>query len=92
MTLKEMHALIREIVTEKPGIKGTELITDVLTEMYLKGQGYAEHFAPDLEPVDAINTLVKQGDIVEIEYCVPVMSYRIKSLYFPKGTEIKRVK
>jgi hypothetical protein len=36
----------------------------------------------------ALERLVKAGRIMEIEYCLPQMSYRAKSLFIAVGTEI----
>ena len=40
---------------------------------------------------EEIQSLVEKGELIEIEYVVPRMNYRIKSLLFPKGTEIEIV-
>jgi hypothetical protein len=37
---------------------------------------------------DVLDELIKNGDIIEVCYTLPQMDYRIKSLYFPKGTII----
>lgn len=33
-----------------------------------------------------LEELVKDNEIVELEYILPQLDYRIKSMYFPKGT------
>jgi hypothetical protein len=32
--------------------------------------------------------LVSSGEIVELEFILPQMEYRLKSIYFPKGTKL----
>jgi hypothetical protein len=32
--------------------------------------------------------LVASGEIVELEFILPSMDYRMKSIYFPKGTKL----
>lgn len=39
--------------------------------------------------IDTMELLVQQGKAVEVEYVLPKMNYRAKSIYFPKGTEIR---
>lgn len=36
-----------------------------------------------------IEEAVKDGSIVELEYILPDMNYRIKSMLFPKGTALQ---
>lgn len=38
---------------------------------------------------DTLEQLVQQGKIIEVEYVLPSMNYRVKSIYFPKGTEVR---
>lgn len=38
------------------------------------------------DPIDLIELMVKEGEIVELEYSLPDSNYRIKSMFFPKGT------
>lgn len=86
MTKDEQHQLIIELVSNKPGIKGTELVTEVVSAYYK-----SELVSPtgsDETTIESINHLVKKGELVEVEYVLPTMTYRVKSLYFPKGTEI----
>lgn len=35
--------------------------------------------------------LLNTREVIEIEYILPQMDYRIKSMYFPKGTQFKFV-
>lgn len=38
--------------------------------------------------VDSLEELVRLGRIVEVEYTLPKMDYRVKSIYFPAGTKV----
>lgn len=61
------------------GIRYTDLIFKLESE-----------FTDDLIKLEKeINDLVKQGEIIEIEYTLPNMDYRIKHYYLPKGTRIE---
>ena len=72
-----------EIVKENPGIKSTELaakLTIKKCENNLKVEGD--------EIVKAIDDAAKEGLILEMEYILPSMPYRIKSVYFPADTKL----
>lgn len=42
--------------------------------------------------IDLIDEMVKAGDLVEVEYILPTMNYRVKSFLLPKGTKINMKK
>lgn len=67
------------------GAKGVQVVTDVVILLQKEGIDI-----PDL-PV-LIDQMVKDRELVEVEYIVPCMSYRIKSFYLPAGSEIVSVK
>lgn len=72
-----------EIVKENPGIKSAELsakLTIKKCENNLKVEGS--------EIVKAIDDAAKEGLILEMEYILPSMPYRIKSVYFPADTKL----
>lgn len=73
--------VITKFVSEKAPIKGVELVT-LLTEW-----GCKVSFEADW--IGEINRMVKELKIVEVEYSLPHSSYRLRSLYFPKGTVIR---
>ena len=76
MTLNEA---IINVVESFPGIKSTELIVKL-------GDMIVDYSIDQIS--DVLNELTTSKDIVEVEYVLPTMPYRIKSLYFPKGTQI----
>jgi hypothetical protein len=55
---------------------------DLIVRIYEEYRDQIEN--PDIP--QTINKLVRNGDIIEVEYVLPQMEYRIKSIYFPKGT------
>jgi hypothetical protein len=79
--MTELEEFIKIVVEDKGPIKGVDLGLEVV-----KGN----HDMSSRDVTDAINRLVKSEDIVEVEYVLPTMSYRAKSIYFPKGTKVSR--
>lgn len=78
------------IVATYPGIKATELVTKVAGELYNDSNSSSDGRADVLESVpEVLESLVKDGSLVEVEYVVPSMSYRVKSMYFPKDTGVQ---
>ena len=74
-----MKEKIVEIVNRYPEIKVMSLIPKMAE--YLKSGG-------DL--LGTIDKMVDSGELVEVNYILPTMSYREKSILFPKGTKIIR--
>jgi hypothetical protein len=82
MTKEELKQVILEVVNANTGMRGVELALKVLDRTmprYFESPQYQE----------ALDELVAEGSIVELEYTLPEMDYRTKSIYFPKGTQIK---
>lgn len=71
---------IIDIVNENGPIKPTELVVKITTP--LSGICLSE----------VIDELVRNGDIFEVVYQLPLMNYRVKSLLFPKGTVINIIR
>ena len=78
MTYKE--AILTSVNTRQ-GITAVEL---VLNCMSFIGPSQFE----EVEYTFQLAELVSNKEIVELEYILPQMDYRIKSIYFPKGTKI----
>lgn len=68
-------------VNTRQGINGVDL---VLNCMGILGPFKLSHSLFTLE----LAKLVEEGEIVELEYTLPHMTYRLKSIYFPKGTTL----
>jgi hypothetical protein len=77
----DLKDIILELVNKGQGIKGPELATEVCIRC-IEGNDIIGDYRPLLEQ------LVKDCEIVEIEYVLPSMTDRTKSIFFPKGTEI----
>jgi hypothetical protein len=83
MCNNELQAKVIELVEN--GIKGTELVTRLTTELFRR------EFKGKFEPsniLQLIEDMVKEGRIREIEYVLPSLDYRVKSFYLPANTEV----
>lgn len=76
MTVKE---LIVQKINDHQGIKATELVVNIISE-------FGEIESNDYD--NALAELINDKEIIEVEYTLPSMDYRVKSLYFPKETVI----
>ncbi len=82
MTKEHLKQVILKCIDDSTGIRGVELALAVLNKTmphYFESSYYQE----------CLEELVKSGEVVEVEYVLPEMSYRVKSIFFPKGTQIK---
>lgn len=77
---------VGEIMDGGP-VKATELVTK-LTVWFV-------HLPKDVKGdlksdaiLSTLNEMITKGDLVELDYVLPNMEYRVKSMYFPKGTYI----
>lgn len=78
MTIKE---LILKTVNEHQGIKAVELVVEVSQQ--------SADFPFDMNQYEnSLMELINDNEIVEIEYTLPSMDYRVKSLYLPKDTVV----
>jgi len=78
MNKDELKAKIVQKVRSVQGCKMMELVTN---HELVVGHDY------DLEFV--INELINENELVEVEYALPNMDYRIKSFILPGGTKVK---
>ncbi len=82
-----MNKVIIDLVTEFAPIKGTTLAAKTIQKFSdVFGQSILSETLEEQELSDVFAELEETGEIVELEYVLP-NSHRIKSLYFPKGTE-----
>lgn len=75
----DIKSIIKKTVNNNQGIKATELVLEVM------------HQSSDMNLdayEDALMELIKEGEIVEVEYTLPQMDYRVKSWYLPKDTVV----
>lgn len=83
MNLKET---ISQIVNRSTGMKAIPLITEVNQRANAEGFQFTHDYYNA-----QIESLVKEKEIVEVEYVLAMVDYRIKSIYFPKGTTVRIV-
>lgn len=74
MTREETRAFIVGFVTEQQGCKMTLLC--------------AQEQLIGCNIIKTVEELVMEGELVEIEYVLPSMQYRIKSFLLPKNTNL----
>lgn len=80
LTKEKVKKLIQKVVESVQGIKATALIAEErLTPVLLS----TEH-----NIVLLLNEMVELGDLVEVEYILPSIPYRVKSFLLPKGSKI----
>jgi hypothetical protein len=77
-----MKDIILKNISENPGIKASELVVKMMN--YVSEQKLQTNF----DFINVIEELIHDGYIIEVQYILPDMDYRIKSMYFPKGTNI----
>lgn len=76
MTKNEAKLLVVSKLTELQGCKATELAA--VKEIACCGYPF----------IQLLDELMRENEIIEIEYVLSEMNYRIKSFLLPKGTEI----
>jgi len=80
-----MEKLVLDAVNTNTGIRNVDLVLNV---MYNVGPVMF-----NIEDYDtAIRDLLARGDIIELEVIAPAANYRVKSIYFPRGTEFVEIK
>lgn len=80
---------ILKCVSDSAPIKGTSLVVEVTITVAKENKDVIQNLSDGEGIVNTISDLVKSGDLVEVEYVLPSMDYRAKSMYFPKGTEVR---
>jgi hypothetical protein len=79
--MSEIRTAILDTVNNRHGVNGVDLVLNV---MGIIGPSQLDN----TEYVYTLTNLVETGEIVELEFILPVMDYRVKSIYFPKGTKL----
>jgi hypothetical protein len=78
-TLEQLQVAIAHILSVHGPMKGVDLCLKVMAHLH---PALFEREEYEL----VLQNMVAAGDILEIEYILPSMDYRIKSIFFPKGT------
>lgn len=82
---KSISDLVLEIVNARGSVKIVDLTLSVINKLHpidFTGEEF----------INILDELVEKGEILELEYVVPNMNYRVKSILFPKDTLFKWVK
>lgn len=74
-----MRAIILNMVNVHQGIKGVDLALKVMGEINPVIFNIEEYWI-------TLDSLIQSKEIMEVEYILPQLNYRVKSIYFPKGT------
>lgn len=82
ITKEQAKKTIKETIESAGACKAITLIMELMNYNEFRKHEYRELS-------NLIDELVRDKEITEIEYVTPNMPNRIKSIYFPKGTEIK---
>lgn len=80
MNRNDAKQTILKVVRENPGINAVKLI--VCNELT------AAVCSKEYALLDLINELVEEKSMIEVEYILQEMDYRVKSTYFPAETDI----
>lgn len=92
--LKIINDTIVNYICEKIAIKLVQIVSDLVYLLAMINKNIINYNndlnidLTDFNIVDLINNLIKENKIVEIEYIVPDMNYRIKSILLPANTKI----
>jgi len=83
MTRDEAKTLVLSKVEEIQGCKATVLAVTIAST-----SEQMESLLPYPLP-ELIEELIEEGRLIEIEYALPTMSYRIKSFLLPEGSLVR---
>ena len=78
--MKELHNTILKVVNQHSGIKGVDLVLQVMVHL-----PKPETFSTE-DYFHALAAAIAMGDILELEYIIPTHPEKVKSIYFPKDT------
>lgn len=92
MKEKTLKDLIAKLVSDRQGLKGTELAMLVSAKVH-EDPAYSHLSVSGDSSVDdylhCLKEMVDNEDLVEVEYVLPNMKYRTKSFYLPKDTQVE---
>ena len=80
MTKFTLREAILTTVNTRNGVNGVDLVLNCM--------GLVSPWFEDKDYMFQLAELVSSGEIVELEFILPSMDYRMKSIYFPKGTKL----
>lgn len=79
MKINDLKDLIARTVASKQGCKATELVSipDIVMAT-----------TKDTDITNLIEQMVADGELVEVEYVLPNLQFRVKSFLLPAGTKL----
>ena len=80
---KDIEMAMIEIVNNHNGMKATELAVEIIEKLAKEGN------IPSFDFVDVLENIVNKGLLVEVEYTIPSMDWRIKSFLLPAGSSVQ---
>lgn len=84
VTPEQLQVAIAHLLNVHGPLNGVDLALKVMSHLHP-----ALFSREDYELV--VQTMVETGEILEIEYILPQVDYRIKSMYFPKMTKFPNI-
>lgn len=83
MTIQEEFQMLKnamiQMVEDHQGMKSVDLVVNMIN-----------HFPNSrIKFNEWIPELIEKGELVEVEYILPSMDYRVKSFLLPKGTKVR---
>ena len=84
ITNKEMKDAIEIVVRTNYAIKNVDLALKVISKLHPTLFESKQYYL-------VLNEMVANKDIIELDYSTPDMEYRIKSIYFTKGTKFSLI-
>jgi hypothetical protein len=95
-SVKIVEEIVLSILKDYGAMKGTELVAMIVKTICTRDEhnessSFITKELLSIPVPDVLNNLVANGQIREVEYVLPYMRYRTKSIYFPSTTEISIV-
>jgi phosphoenolpyruvate carboxylase len=84
--MEKLKQTIKEIVNEEQGIKEITLVVKIIQTYAESGE---ENIPNDVQIIKTLDKLVKEHEIVPVNYVLKKFPNKLKTIYFAKGTEIK---
>jgi len=82
LTKEEAKKSIVDAIVSNQGCKATQLV------VYLEQSGVDLLSRIEQDIPTLVEELVKEGELIEVEYSVPTLNWRAKSFLLPKGSSV----
>lgn len=80
--MTDLDDFVLTLIQDKAPIKAVDLALEIAKH---------RHGIGERDITETLERLVSAGLVKEVEYVLPNMAYRVKSMYFPEGTELRIV-